>query len=229
MNAKRLFAKAVENWPAKVLSMGLAIVIFVFHRMNTLEERFFSVPLNIERTGALVPSSSYPRVIRISLRGEASGIFTIMEEDIEAYVNMGKYDVPGVYTVPVQFRKRGTAQTVEQLQIIVDPMEMTLSLDYQISKVVPLEASFLGQLDPGYTMTSYSLTPTQAVIAGPSELIWSISEVYTEAIDLDGRRSDFSVMVNVMNRDPLIVVRGNGTTEFRGIISQTGRDEGGNP
>ena len=220
MNKGKLFAKITQNWPAKVLCVGLAIILFIFHRLSTLEQRFFSVPLNIEHIGTLMPSSSYPRMIRVSLRGEANSIYPIMEDDIEAYVDMDAYNAPGTYTVPVQWRKKGTALGIEPLQITVEPMEIALSLDLKISKFVPLTANLRGQVESGFTMTSYSLNPTQIIIDGPAELMGGISGLNTEPIDLDGRSSDFSVMVNILNRDPLIVIRGSGITEFHGNISQ---------
>jgi len=220
VNYRKLFAKAAENWPIKVVCIGLAIILFVFHRMSSLEVRFFSVPLNIERKGALMPSSSYPRMVRVSLRGEANSIFPIMEDDIEVYVDMDGFDLPGTYTVPVQWRKKGTALGVEPLQVTVDPMEITLSLDQKISKFVPVTANFRGNVEAGYSLTSYSLNPTQVIIDGPADLMGNIFELYTEPIDLDGRRSDFTATVNLLNRDPLIVIRGSGTSEFKGNISR---------
>ena len=188
--------------------------------MSTLEERFFSAPLNIELKGNLMPSSSYPRMIRVRLRGEANSIYPIMDDDIEIFINLEMIESPGTYSVPVQWRKKGTAQGVEPLQITVEPIEIALSVDHKISKFVPLAASLHGQVDPGYTMTSYSLNPTQVIIDGPAGLMGVISELSTEQIDLDGRRSDFSGTVQILNRDPLIVIRGNGMTEFQGKISQ---------
>jgi len=220
LNARKIFHNAVENWPAKVLSIGLAIILFVFHRMSTLEERFFSVPLNIERDSLLVPSSPYPRMIRINLRGEANSVFSVMEDDIGVYVKINDLNEPGVYTVPVQWHNKGGTQRMEPLQITVDPMEITLSLDRRVSKAVPLAATLRGQVEAGYTMTSYSLNPAELIIEGPAELIRNVSEVFTEAIDLDGRKSEFSVTANILNRDPLMVIRGSGTSEFHGIISQ---------
>ena len=220
MNVQKLLARAVKNWPAKVLSIGLAIILFMFHRMSTLETRFFSVPLEVESNGSLMPSSSYPRIIRISLRGEAASIYPVLEDDIEVFVDIGTVSLPGTYTFPVQWQKKGTALGVETLQITVDPMEITLSLDLRISKTVPLVASFRGQVEAGYVMTSYSLNPAQVVIDGPEELMWDISEAFTETIDLDGHMADFSATVNILNRDPLMFIRGKGTTLFRGNIKQ---------
>jgi YbbR domain-containing protein len=220
LDSKKAVAQVVHNWPAKVLSIILAVFLFVFHRMSTLEERFFSVPLNVETKGNLTPSSSYPQMIRVSIRGDPNSIYPIMEDDIEAFVDFEKYDVPGIYDSPVEIRKKGAALEVEPLEISVDPLEVRLSLDYRISKFVPLAPSLRGRLDPGYSLSSYTLNPTQVIIDGPSELIGTISELRTDFIDLDGRTGDFSMMVNILNRDPLIVIRGNGLTEFRGFLSR---------
>jgi YbbR domain-containing protein len=220
LNAKKFFVKAVENWPAKVLSIALAIGLFGFHRLSTLEERFFSVPLNIEVKGDLIPSKSYPRMIRLTLRGDANSIYPILEDDIEAYIELGKFEAPGDYRAAVQIRKKGTALGIEPLEIAIDPTDISLSLDYKISKFVPLAPSLRGNVEPGYVLTSHSLNPTQVLIDGPAELMGSISELYTDSIDLDGRTSDFSVVANILNRDPLIVIRGSGLTEFRGNVSR---------
>ena len=220
MNFKLLFDKAVKNWPAKVLSLALAIILFVFHRMVALEERFFSVPLYVENLNTMMPSSSYPRMIRVTLRGESHGIYSIMEDDIEVYVDMEEFSAPGTYRVPVQWRKKGTALGIDPLQINVDPMEIVFILDHRISRIVPIRASFRGQPEPGFIMTNYSLNPNQIIIDGPSVLMGAISELSTELIELDGRQSNFYMTVNIVNNDPLVVIRGRGTTEFYGSINQ---------
>ena len=220
MDWRKLFARAVENWPAKVLSLALAIILFVFHRMSILETRFFSTSLIVERVTGMMPSSPYPGMIRVSLRGEANGIYSIFDEDIEAFVDMGEFESPGTYLVPVQWRKKGTALGVNPLQISVDPSEITFSLDYRMSKPVPLVANFRGQVESGYTMVSYTLNPTQVVIEGPVGLIGAISELYTEPIDLEGRRTDFTVAANIPHQNPLVIIRGAGTAEFSGSVTQ---------
>jgi YbbR domain-containing protein len=159
-------------------------------------------------------------MIRVTLRGDANSIYPILEDDIEAFVELGKYDGPGDYRAAIQVRKKGTALGVEPLEISVDPMEISISLDHKISKFVPLTASLRGGVESGYVLSSHSLNPTQVIIDGPSVLMGSISELSTDFIDLDGRTGDFTVMTNILNRDPLIVIRGNGVTEFRGIITR---------
>jgi YbbR domain-containing protein len=220
LNVDKLFAKAVRNWPAKVLSLALAIILFIFHRMITLETRFFSVPIAIENLNTMVPSSSYPRMIRVSIRGEANSIYSVLEDDVEVYVDMNKFSTPGTYIVPVQWRRKGTAQLAEPMQVSVDPMEITLSVDHRRSKFVPVVADFVGQVETGYNMTSFTLNPNQIVIDGPAALMDGVSEVFTEQSDLSGRISDFNITAAILQRDPLIVIRGNGLTELHGTITQ---------
>jgi YbbR domain-containing protein len=218
LKSRDLFEKAVNNWPAKVLSVFLAIVLFVFHRMSALEERFFSVPLIIETNGDLTPSSSYPRMIRVTLRGDANSIYPIVEEDIVPYLDMTKYTEAGSFRAPVEVRKQGTAMGVDPLEIGVDPLEITLELDHKVSKYVPLTPIYQGYVESGYELVSYSLDPAQAAIEGPQKLMAGITELNTEYVELSGRNADFSTSVRILNRDPLIIIRGSGTTEFRGFI-----------
>jgi YbbR domain-containing protein len=221
LNSSKLLARVAENWPAKVLSIALAIILFVFHRMSSLEDRFFSVPLVVEASGSLTPASSFPRVVRVTIRGDATSIYPILEEDIEAYIDLKNYDTPGWYRTPVQVRKKGTALGVEPLEISVDPVEISLELDRRISKYVPLTANLRGSVQAGYDLASHTLSPVQVVIDGPLTLLGNISGLYTDFIDLEGRNEDFSVTVNILNPDPLILIRGSGTTEFHGFIRRT--------
>jgi len=69
-------------------------------------------------------------------------------------------------------------------------------------------------------MTSYSLNPNLIIVDGPADLMVNITELYTEPIDLDGRRSDFFGAVNILQKDPLVAIRGTGNSIFNGTIIQ---------
>jgi YbbR domain-containing protein len=220
MDYRKLLLKIAEDWPAKVLSIALAIVLFVFHRMNSMEERFFSVPLHVETDGNYTVSSPYERTIRISMKGEANSIYTILEGDIEAYVDL-KGKNSGHYNAPVLIRKEGAAVGVDPLEITVDPTGVSLTIDLKVSKYAPLAAvQTRGELKAGYRLVSSTLTPDRVVIEGPSGIIANIADLSTEDIDLDNRDSDFSVTVNILNHEPLTTIRGSGTAEFRGYVEE---------
>jgi len=129
LNNRNLLAKITDKWPAKVLSVAAALILFVFHRMSTLETRYFSTPLQVETGADLVPSGTYTQIVRVNMRGDATSIYSILDGDIEAYIDLKKYTEEGRYLVPVHIRKKGSALGVEPLEISVDPLEISLWLE----------------------------------------------------------------------------------------------------
>lgn len=224
MNSRKILLKITEKWPVKVLSVAAALILSVFHRMNTLESRFFSVPLQIEANEILVPANSYVRVVRVSMRGEPNSIYPILEEDIEAYIDLKKYANEGLYKAPVQFRKKGSALGVDPLEISIDPTEISLRLERKTSRSISVVPAIRGTVAQGYEMTGQSITPEAILAEGPRSNIENLYEFYTGTIDLDGRYGDFSVVVNIINDDPFVVVHGNRTIEYRASIRRIERN-----
>jgi YbbR domain-containing protein len=224
-NIGPLLARVAKNWPAKVISVAMAIVLFVFHRMSLLEERFFSAPLNVEINSLLIPASPYPGMVRITLRGDANTIYPILEDDIQAYIDLSKYTEPGTYRAPVQIRKQGTAIRTETMEIAVDPLELVLTLDERLDKTVSLEANFKGVPESGYELSSYTLDPSQVLIEGPKSIVADVEKLSTDYIDLTGRSEDFSATVRIIHEDPLFIIRGSGFTEFHGSVREKQRAE----
>jgi YbbR domain-containing protein len=173
----------------------------------------------MEIDSSLIPGNSYPKNVRITLRGD-NRIFHLDENDIEAHLDLSKYTEPGTYKIPVQIQQKGSAEETENMEIIVDPMELTLELDTRMSKTIPLTLRTRGYPEPGYEMVSYTLEPNQVVINGPRKMIEKISELSTEFIDLQGRNEDFAVRVRIINTNQLVIIRGSGTADFNGFIKE---------
>jgi len=219
----KFLLKITEKWPAKVLSVAAALIISIFYRVNTLETRSFTVPLAIESNDTLIPISSFTDSVKVSLRGEASGINLILEEEIEAYIDLGKYKSEGLYKIPVQIRKKGNALGVDPLETSVLPVDILIQLDQKITKNIPVFPVFRGTIANGYELTDQSTRPDSVLAEGPRSIIDSRHEFYTETIDLERRFENFSVMVNIINNEPLITIHGNLTAEYRGTIRRITR------
>lgn len=219
MNVRKLLAVISENWPAKVLSIALALIIFMFHKISILEHRFFSAPLHIEIDSHIAPASIHQRTVRINVRGEASFVRSLAEDDIEAFVDL-RGRGRGTHRVRVQVRKRDNAFTAETLEIRVDPQEITLTLDSKISRFVSVKPTTRGSVRAGHELVSFSLNPSQVLVDGPADLVSAILDFSTEAADLEGRSGDFSVMLPIVNDNPLINIRGTTMTEFTASVRQ---------
>jgi len=217
----KLLDRLISNWPAKVLSLVIAILLSMFHRISVLEERYFSVPLKIETSENLVPSGPYPRVVRLILKGEANAIYPIQESDIEAYADLSKYTSPGLYRAPIQVQKKGSAVGVANLEIQVDPLEVMIPLDQSLTKQVPVTPSFRGYLESGYELSNYSLEPSQVTIYGPVNIVSGINDVTTDYIELTGRKENFRVVTKIVNKESLVKIEGPLTVTFSATIQQS--------
>lgn len=198
--------------------MAAALILSVFHRVNTLETRYFSLPLNVESGDALVPASSLTRMVRVSVRGETNSIYSISEGDIEAYIDAKKQLIEGSYRIPVQIRKRGAALGVEPLEISVDPLEVSLRLERNLSRDITVIPVYRGKVAEGYELAAQSIIPAVVAAEGPRSFVESKSGFQTETIDLEGRREDFSVILSIIDDEPFIAIHGNRMVEYRGVI-----------
>jgi len=228
LNSRKLLLKITEKWPVKVLSVAAALMLSVFHRMNTLEARFFSARLNVETSDILVPSSPYSQGVRVSIRGEPNSILPILEEDIEAFIDLGRYTNDGTYSIPVQVRRKGSALGIEPLEISVDPINISIKLEQKIKRNILVVPVFRGSVAEGYEFTEPFYVPTSVIAEGPRSAVEAQYEFNTETIDLEGRYDNFAVMVNLVNDNPYIVIHGNRMIECRGTIRLIEREQGRN-
>ena len=216
---KKFFAQLIKNWPAKVISVVIAVFLFAFHRLGDLEERFITVPLMLELSDNLVPCSSYPQNVYVTLRGPNT-IFHVRESDIEAFADLSGYLMPGIYKAGINIRRKGSAMETEIPEITAEPREISVELDTRISKVVSVSPDFKGHPEQGFEMASFTLIPKEAAAEGPEKLLKTLSELNTELIDLQGRNADFSVKTGIKSPSQFIKIRGEPFVLFKGFVRE---------
>jgi len=219
-NVNRLISKATQNWPVKVLSIALAIALVMVYRTTMISSRTITVPLTVETGLSLIPGSDFPTNVRVTVRGEGDGVRSIAEGDITAYVDLSRHETEGFYRAPVRIRRRGAALEVEPLEILVNPLEVSLRLERRISVSLPIVTPVYGSVAPGFDLVSHSLAPSEVSISGPVSILDSLTEVATSPVNLEGRSGDFSVAVGIVNPNPLLSMTGTGIAEFRGVVRQ---------
>ncbi len=220
MKYSRIFERLLHNWPAKILSLAAAIVLFFVYRMSTLEERFISVPLQVPLNGELVPASDWPRTVRVSLRGESNSIYPVLEDDIEARLDFSGVEEEGITKAAVIINKRGIAASLETLEIHVEPSEISLALEYRDERMVSVTPSFRGYLETGWELSTWTIEPAMVTVSGPASRIARLESISTEVIELGGRKEAFSQSVRLLSLDPLVRLSGDGTVVFTAVIGE---------
>ncbi len=218
MSSKGFWERAFADWPAKILSLAAALLLFLFYRLNRLEERYLSVPLAVETNGEYVPASPYPRSIRITLRGEAGSLYAVEEGDIRAVLDLSDRREEGMVKCPVTVEKFGSALGIDPLEIRVEPAELSLTLERRATRIVPVTPAFRGYLEPGYELLSFELAPPEVEIAGPASAVARMRDVTTEPIELSGRKENFSQAAALSRKDPFVEYLGVAEVRFKATI-----------
>ncbi|MDA8424728.1 MAG: CdaR family protein [Treponema sp.] len=221
MSTKGFWARMTANWPAKVLSLAAALLLFFFYRLNRLEDRYISAPLSVIMNDEFVPSSQIPRTVRITLRGDSNSLFKIQDDDLRASLDLSQFHGEGVFRAPVHIEQRDTALGVDPLMIQVEPAEVAVNLERKLTRTVPVTPTFRGFLDPGYELVSFDITPPEVEITGPASAVNRSSDVSTDFIELTGRNSDFDVAVRLVKKDSLISLTGPDTVDFRAVVQKS--------
>lgn len=220
MRIELLVTQIFRNWPAKVLSLAMALLLLVFHDITRLEERFITVPLEVQLSADLVPGAAYPQQVRLRLRGESEQVFRIVEDDIRARVNLRSIVTPGEYRVPVAVERVGLSSDPGTLEISVEPETVAIILEEKAIRSVEVQAGTSGFVPGGYELERTVMTPSTVELEGPRSRIEGVDQVRTEDVDLNNRREDFTERVRLVSPDPLVRFRGGDIVEIRGIVRE---------
>ena len=220
MNTRKFVEGILSDWPAKIISLAAAALLFLFYRVNTMDERFFSVPLQVDPPAGLAISKPYPKSARVTLRGKEEAIFSIIEEDVEVFADFGRFQSEGQFRVPVRVVRRGSSLNIEPLDIRVEPAEISVTLEQRIEKTVILEPVIRGSPPAGYDLVQYTIVPDSIQISGPRTLVNAMETVRLEEIDLEGRTGDFTEQVMIVEENSLLDYSRQRAIVFRGILRE---------
>ena len=221
MNIKQILLRLTENWPVKIICLVFAVFLSEFYRGTLLDKRYLIVPLTIENNGSLTPAEQYPAKIKITLWGDATGIGSIGENDITAFINISDFKTEGTYRIPIETRLAGTVTPLGNMEISTEPAILTLRLAPSIRKQVPVTLSLKGIPADGYEVTESSLEPAAVEIEGPAELVEKITELATEPLSIEARTNGFSGTASIINNDPLISIAGKAQVQTTVKINET--------
>jgi len=213
-------SKLLENWPAKVISLVIAIFIMFIYNLTRLDQRVITVPLNVSQGHSYVPATEYPKTIHVVIRGERDQIYRIRESDIVATLDLARYNEVGVFRVPVKLERRSDALNIDPLELRADPAEIPVSFERLAAKRVVISPTFKGFLEQGYQLVSYEIIPSEIAIEGPTSLVNAIRDISTDFIELSGKTSDFSITVALIKPSELINFIDTSTVRFSAKIQK---------
>jgi len=220
LQIRNLLARTFKNWPAKILSLAAAVLLLVYHDITRLEERFLTVPLELELSADQVPASTYPRQVRLRVRGDSEQVFRVVEDDFRAFLDLRRFSTDGEYTAPVQINRTRTAEGSGALEVTAEPDVVVIRLEERLLKSLEVVPRTSGFPPSGYELVQLMMTPSSVEVEGPRSILEEIRTVYTEDVDISNRKEPFTERIRLVRPDPLILFHGGDIVEIRGIIEE---------
>ncbi|MDR0409885.1 MAG: hypothetical protein LBH18_05760 [Spirochaetaceae bacterium] len=219
LNINKIIKIFTVNSPAKILSLALAMFLFMFHNINLLKTKTISSKLETDGAGLII-TNTIPENVSVKLRGNESDISGISGNDIITFIDLSAYKEKGVYHVPVKIIKSGVTLDMDTLDLSIEPTDILVHLDKPALKTLKISPNVFGKLAPGYDFISESLEPEQVQIEGPESMINTVSEITTEPLDISGRYQDFSLLLNLAPPGPFFTFRGESSVEYNASIRE---------
>lgn len=215
------FKKLLHNWHVKVICLMLSMILVFFTKLNSLKEEPVVVLLDVRTNNNYTFTESIPSKVTLRLRGEESEIDKISLDDLRAYIDVRSIDKEGIYTIPIQIDQSKIIGKTNDLEITVNPVSITTSIEEKITKYLRIESVITGIPAHGYEITSHFTNPAVISVTGPKSHLTVIDSIKTEPVIVTGKNSDFDIRVKLDRADTLLSFPEGDYVEFKGLVSET--------
>lgn len=206
MAGKWTLEKALENLPVKIIALGAALLLFVFHRIDVMGKLDLTLPVELAVDPGYVPREVVNLRASLTIRGEKRTIDSIQASDLRVVAQSAQPSGEGEVVIPLNVIRQGVAADTEGLDIMVDPAEIRVYLERKDSRIVDVQPLTSGQPAPGFTLASVKVTPDRVVIVGPRSRIKNYDVLQTEKTDLTGMTVSEDRVVQIQNPDPAVSI-----------------------
>jgi len=213
--------KVFDQWPAKVLALVAALLLFLFNRFDSLQTRTFSIPLRLVTDTALLPAQDFNHRVKVNIRGTSDLVSEVTEADLEALVDYSGHQGEGIFSAPIQINRRGAAAESTTLEVTVDPLVLNLHLERRVVKTVPVHPNFVGEPGKDYEMSGFQVVPSIITVEGPRSVVDKVTAVGTEPIELRGKTDTFTIKARVEPGSPLIDFPYGSNVEIQGLMTSS--------
>jgi YbbR domain-containing protein len=200
-------ALLLENVPLKLVSLGLASLLWFVIAGEKTSEMGISAPLELQNFPKDLEVTGEPvDNVEVRLRASPGIIQRIGPGDVSAQVDLAGLQ-EGEHIIHLTDKSVRMPFGVKVVKIT--PSILTLNLERTLQKVVPVRPRLVGQPARGFEVGEVKAEPPEVRIAGPRSRVQEMESAFTEALSIEGAQSNVSDVVNMGLDDPLLRVLGS--------------------
>ena len=163
--------------------------------------------VNIPRS--LVLTSSVPDTVSLQLRGPLT---RTLDSSNPPEVLLDLSDArPGLNSYPIN--PSDIHLPAEVAVVSVDPPAITLELERQAARLVPIQPLIDGEPAPGYVLGEVRVVPAEYTVEGPESLILILKSVTTSPVSIEGAAGPVEAVVQPALPNPQLRALGLGSIQ----------------
>jgi YbbR domain-containing protein len=197
----------LDNVPLKLVSLGLASLLWFVIAGEKTSEMGVSVPLELQNFPKELEVTGEPvDNVEVRLRASPGIIQRIGPGDVSAQIDLAGMQ-EGEHIVHLTEKSIRMPFGVKVVK--VSPSILTLNLERTLQKIVPVRPRLVGRPAPGFEVGEVGSDPVEVRIAGPRSRVQEVEAAFTEPLSIEGAQSNVSDVVNMGLEDPLLRILGS--------------------
>lgn len=171
------------------LTALFGVGLFLFWPKAPLEEMELLIPVDYGKTPAGLTVTGDPlRRIEVRVRGTSAELQAVSGRLPVYTIDLSGEDI-GVKTFPIEKELIKLPHDIVIDQ--VKPLYITLKIEQEITKQVPVVISFSGKPAKGFEVTDATTKPAAVILRGPADMLASLEKAATKPVDISGLSESF--------------------------------------
>jgi hypothetical protein len=133
-------------------------------------------------------SSDIVETIDLEARGPSGQLRSLHDSRIAAIVDFASVTVPGERTFTLTTAELKLPRGIELIRTI--PAQVRFTFERRVTREVPVDVGFSGQLPAGFSMAGVEVNPPQLQIAGPESHVLGSGKLKSDPFNLTNVTSD---------------------------------------
>ena len=211
----------IHNWHLKLISLILAVMLWMVVATETSSELGMEVPLEYRNIPAqLEITGDTTNTVQVRLRGSSNVIRDISAKDVSTTIDLSKMR-PGEKIVPLSPQNVQAPFGADVIR--VNPSSVRFNLERTLTKTIPVVPTILGQASDGFEIASVAVNPSKIEVEGPESRVSTLASIATVPIRLDRRQTHIEQAADLDVPDPQIRLRRPAPVAVRVEIRRRGQ------
>ncbi|HEX6853214.1 MAG TPA: CdaR family protein [Candidatus Polarisedimenticolaceae bacterium] len=191
-----MFDAMVRRWPLKLLSLVLALAVWIAVTGESRVVQDFRVPVDFQLGAPFILEGAIPTTIGVRLRGPETTLRRLAPFNLALRVDLRGADVGERSVQLAESQLDGVPPGVDVE--FIDPGRLSLTVTRRSRRTVPVAPAFVGKPAAGRAFYWAQAKPETVEIEGPAAKVDAVAHVRTDPIHLDGRSLPFTVRVGAV-------------------------------